>query len=100
MNRGVKQIIISRGEEGLYYRNSQEEFFMENPSRLPGRTVNATGAGDAFMAGLAYGQLEGLSTLETLYFARGAAAMALCHEKTINPNLSVEKINTIIAGDF
>ena len=44
--------------------------------------------------------MEDLSERETLKFAQGAAALTLCHENTINPNLSVENIKKVIKENY
>ncbi len=54
--------------------------------------INATGAGDAFMAGLAYSYLNELDIESTLKFSIGASIITLENENTINPNISVENI--------
>lgn len=96
LQTGLNSLVVSLGEEGVYYRDAEKALRLGNPSRLPGKPINATGAGDAFTAGMAYGMLEGLSEERTLRFALGASAMTLCHEDTINPNLSVDNIENHI----
>ena len=58
---------------------------------LPGRpaeAVNATGAGDAFMAGLAWAYLEGTDLQGTALAGACAGAIAIEGAETINPALS------------
>ena len=52
------------------------------------QVVNATGAGDAFMAGLVHSFLEGASLEETLDFSMTASILAISHQATINPEMS------------
>ena len=91
LEQGVKQVVISLGSRGNYYNDGRHEFILEAGEV---EVVNATGAGDAFMAGLIYGRLNALSAEETVKFAMAASFMALSHTNTINPNLSAETINT------
>ena len=56
------------------------------------QVVNATGAGDAFVGGLVYAQLQGLSPEETMLFSTAAARMAIAHQNTINPNISAQNV--------
>jgi len=93
LTRGVKRVFISLGEEGLYYRDSRGQELIRQPET---EVINATGAGDAFMAGLAYSFMEEYGIRETARFCMGASALAIGHEKTINPNISVENIKSII----
>ncbi len=92
---GIKRVIISLGEEGVFYRSETEEIRMPNLP-LPGNPVNATGAGDAFMAGLAYTWMEEYPTVDAIRFALGCSALTMIHEDTINPNISAQKIDQYI----
>ncbi|MGB7595652.1 MAG: PfkB family carbohydrate kinase [Erysipelotrichaceae bacterium] len=87
---GVKRIFISLGADGVFVSDQGKS------ARYPAfsvKMVNATGAGDAFMAGLACAYIQGKDTEEASYTAMAAAAIALSHEDTINPTLSQETIN-------
>jgi len=88
--QGVKRIFISLGAEGVFV---SDEGKAARYQAAPVTMVNATGAGDAFMAGLAAAHLMGKSTKEASYIAMAAAAIALSHEDTINPALSMDSIN-------
>lgn len=90
INKGVKQVFISLGEKGLFYANENISNFINNP---PVKVVNATGAGDAFVAGLAYSYYNEFDIEVTAKTAMTAAILALSHENTINPNMSVNNIN-------
>ena len=57
------------------------------------KPVNATGAGDAFMAALVYCHLMNTGIDEAARLATAASAIAISHENTINPNMSKELIN-------
>lgn len=52
------------------------------------KVVNATGAGDAALAALAYGHLRGKSIDQMAQLARAAPIIALSSENTINPAMS------------
>lgn len=89
-DKGVRRIFISLGSEGVFV---SEEGKMTKIPASPVTMVNATGAGDAFMAGLAAAHIQGKTTLEAAYMAMAAASIALSHEDTINPAMSIELIN-------
>ncbi|WXR62393.1 PfkB family carbohydrate kinase [Peptostreptococcaceae bacterium AGR-M142] len=91
--QGVKRVFISLSGDGLYYLDENNEGFMENKDV---EVVNATGAGDAFSAGLVYTFLQNYNIEESAKFCMGAAIMAISHEDTINPNLSYENILKIM----
>lgn len=90
LNKGVKRVFISLGSEGIYYNDGK----YENKISIPQiKVVNATGAGDAFVAALSYGYINDLDINYTAKFAVGASVLALSHENTINPNMSIQNIN-------
>jgi len=82
---GVEQVILSLGEYGLYYSNGEQADWMA-PLEVP--VVNVTGAGDALMAGLAYGYLNDLSFVDSVKFAQAAAALTLTTHGNNHPDLS------------
>ena len=89
LDMGVKRVIITLGEEGVYYLDDEEEIFIRPPKIS---VVNATGAGDAFMAGLAYAYFNGLDIEKSIKIAMGASFVTLENENTINPDIGIEKI--------
>jgi len=74
INKGVETLVITAGERGSYYF---EKDFMTIRKSRPIEVVNASGAGDAFMAGYAYGLYNDLDIEERLKTADGAARIAL-----------------------
>ncbi|WP_160670116.1 PfkB family carbohydrate kinase [Clostridium sp. C8-1-8] len=97
INAGVKNVFISLGSKGTYYTDGKEDGHIEGKAI---KVVNATGAGDAFIAGLVYGELNNLSIKEKAIFGNAAAIMALSHENTINPNITVDNIYKLIEEAF
>lgn len=57
LEKGVKNVFISLGPEGVYFANEKEQGRLP---ALPLPAVPATGAGDAFCAGITVGLLQGL----------------------------------------
>ena len=90
VNKGVKRVFITLGEDGVYYFDGEIEKYI-NPPDI--RVLNATGAGDAFMAALAYAYIHNLDIENTIKFAMTTSILTLENQYTINPNLSVENIN-------
>jgi pseudouridine kinase len=87
--KGVSQVFISLGDEGVYYSNKESSQILKAPN-VP--IVNATGAGDAFLAALALGHVMQMSTRESAQLAVAASIIALSHENTINPQMSEETL--------
>lgn len=58
LDRGVKQVFVSLGRDGLYFASAAERGYLK-PERL--MNAPATGAGDAMAAGITMAIAEGLS---------------------------------------
>ena len=85
-----KRSFISLGSKGVTVcEGSHAHHFNTSPIDV----VNATGAGDAFMAGLVYAYLKGKDLKESANVAMAAARLALIHPDTINPNLNERTLN-------
>lgn len=95
LKKGCKRVFITLGPEGVYYNDGNSKGFVEGKKV---KVVNATGAGDAFVAGLVYGHLNEINIRDTAVFAQGAGILTLLHENTINPSMSLENVNKIIEG--
>lgn len=89
MKKGLRRVFITLGERGVFYKDELTKKFVKPPAV---KVVNATGAGDAFMAGLVYSYINDLNLDDTIQFSMYASEMALSHENTINPNISVDSI--------
>jgi len=90
MNKGVKKIFITLGKNGVFYFDGTTMKHIKANNVKP---INTTGAGDAFMAALVYCHLNNMDINESAKFATSASVVALSHENTINPNMSIENIN-------
>ncbi len=89
LNMGVKKIFITLGKDGVFYCDDST---MESIKAKNIKPVNATGAGDAFMAALIYCYLNDIPIDESARIATAASVVALSHENTINPTISIENI--------
>ena len=82
---GVQHVYITLGREGVYCSNgSQHEHF----AAIPAQVVNTTGAGDAFVAGLAHALMQGVSWPDCTAWAQQAAHSALLTPMTVNPYIA------------
>jgi pseudouridine kinase len=88
---GVKRIFITRGEQGVFYSTGDTQG-MQKSQRVQHDMHNAGGAGDAFLAGLAYSWLAEWTLDKSLRFAMAAAELTLAHAATSNPTLSIEAV--------
>lgn len=69
---GVKNVIIKLGSKGCYFKNQEESFSLP---ALPIKAVDATGAGDNFVAGLTCELLRGSSVRDAIRFANACGAI-------------------------
>ena len=90
--RGVQRLFITLGNRGVFYSTPDQQGIAKPPS--PRRKLkNASGAGDAFLAGLGFSWLNDWPLERTLQFSLAAASVALSHEMTSSPNLSLAAVN-------
>ena len=87
LETGLKRVVISLGAEGVYAADGGGRWRIP---ACPARVVNATGAGDAFMAALLMAEARGLPTPDAARIAAAAAAIAAESRETINPALTWE----------
>jgi ribokinase len=73
LKMGVRNVVITLGSEGLFFKNHSEEIRMK---AFRVKVVDTTAAGDAFMGAMACALSEGKSIQEVLRFASAAGALA------------------------
>lgn len=95
LSKGVKRVFMSLGSEGVYY-GSESERGLFVPEKV--KPVSATGAGDAFMAGLVASYEQGLSMKEQVAFASLCSRLTLLDERTMSDQLNLRKVLTMM-GD-
>jgi len=91
IDKGIKKVVVTLGSEGAYYRDNDDlAFFMKlSPVEI---MANATGAGDAFTAGLIHGYEKGMNAKDMVEFALGCGKLAVQSELTINPEMSEQMV--------
>ena len=70
---GIKNVIITLGEKGLFYSNGKKEIYIK-ASKV--KAIDTTGAGDAFNGGFSVALLEGKEINECLYLANRIAGLS------------------------
>ena len=73
LNLGIKKVIITLGEKGLFYSDGKEEIYLK---ACDVKAIDTTGAGDAFNGGLAFGLSKGKSIKECLELANKVAGIS------------------------
>ena len=75
LKKGIKNVIITLGEKGIYFANRDENFFLE-AYKLKQDVIDTTGAGDAFNGAFAVGLANDLDIKEALSFANKVAGIS------------------------
>ncbi len=73
LNLGIKKIIITLGEKGLFYFDGKDEIYLKASAV---KAIDTTGAGDAFNGGLAYGLSKEIPIKECLELANKVAGIS------------------------
>jgi ribokinase len=75
LKKGIKNVIITLGEKGIYFANRDKNFFLE-AYKLKKAVIDTTGAGDAFNGAFAVGLANDLDIKEALSFANKVAGIS------------------------
>ena len=92
--QGVRRVFVSMGADGMLYKGP-EGLIYERSLPFDGM-VNATGAGDAAMAGIIHATKRGLDAKRTVQFAMAAGMVAIASPDTISRGMSTTAIETMI----
>ena len=75
LKKGVKNVIITLGEKGVYFANNEQNFFLD-AFKLKEPVIDTTGAGDAFNGALTVSLASNLDIKEALIFANKIAGIS------------------------
>lgn len=89
LETGLRRVFISLGTDGVLAADHNEMLLLPC---FRAEMKNATGAGDAFMAALAWAYLEGTDLKGSASCAAAAAAIAVEGIEAINPAMSAEAV--------
>ena len=87
IEKGVRRVFISMGSKGVFAATAKESLWH---GIFPGKMVNTTGCGDAFMGALVWAYLEGMSLEDTAAAGLAAGSIAMESDETINPIMCEE----------
>lgn len=82
---GVRQVYITLGSDGVYCSDGARHQLFK---AIPTRVINTTGAGDAFIAGVAHAQMVGTDFPECAQTGQQAAHATLLSLQTVNPDIN------------
>jgi len=86
---GVKKVFITLGSDGVACGDENEIFISKNNIISP---VNTNGAGDAFMAGVLYGEIKKLELYDTAKFGSACAQITIQHKNAVHPDISEQMV--------
>lgn len=86
---GVQRAYVTAGEQGIAWASESSSGTLQAPG---GMVVNATGAGDAFMAGVVSATLQGRETRDIAAYATACAAITLRTERTVAEELTPAEV--------
>ena len=93
IQKGLKKIIITLGEKGLFYTDGKEEIFIEATKV---KAIDTIGAGDAFNGGFAYALLQKKPIKDALIFANKVAGLSTTKQGAGNAMPTLDEVNKII----
>jgi pseudouridine kinase len=91
LDRGVSRVFVTLGARGAYCADGESSVRVGSPSV---RVVNATGAGDAFTAGVAYATLDGRDLAATVRFATAMAVLTLESERSVSERVEADVVES------
>ena len=89
LDHGLQRVLLSLGPNGVILADATQVLTAKLPAI---EVVNDTGAGDALMAGLAFGWSHQFNPQQQLEFALGCAALTLQCQEANCPTLSKAKV--------
>ncbi|UJF32980.1 carbohydrate kinase [Paenibacillus hexagrammi] len=95
--RGVQHVFITLGKQGVLYQDEHGSTFVPP---LPTDVVEVTGAGDAFVAGVAYGILHDHSYLNSCKLGTAAAHLTLQTNESASSRLTEEVLVQTMQNSF
>lgn len=94
LSRGVRRVFVSLGKDGIYYKGPDGS--LHGRSRGFNLMQNATGAGDATLAGIVHAALLGMDSRGTMNTALAAGLTAISSPDTISTDMTRENLKRII----
>lgn len=87
--RGVQHVFITLGSQGVMYAGEEGERLFPP---IPTNVVEVTGAGDAFLAGIAYGVMRQSTYMESCVYGLAASHITLQTDQSVASELTEERL--------
>lgn len=92
-SRGVKHVVVTMGEQGIYYQSAETA---EHIPPFPAEVVDVTGAGDAFASGLLYGIINGEPFARACRLGLAASTLTLETKHSVSPLLQPQQLEELV----
>ena len=89
-DQGVERVFVTLGKEGVFFSDDDGDGLVGAPAN--GSVTAVTGAGDAFLAGLVSGWLDGISTAESITLGQSLATDSLKYRSAVPPTVSANLV--------
>lgn len=90
LDKGVKKVFISMGDEGIVYADKNENGIVKIEEEL--KIENSSGCGDAAMSGIIYGEVNGYEILECAKFGNIAGRITAQSMDTVSKDISEKNL--------
>jgi ribokinase len=91
LDKGVKNILITLGDKGCFFKNQEEEFLLP-VKKLSVPVVDTTGAGDAFNGAFSVALSKNKNYKEAIEFANSVAGISVTREGAANSMPTIDEI--------
>ena len=91
LNKGIKNILITLGDKGCFFKNKEEEFLLPT-KKLSVPVVDTTGAGDAFNGAFSVALSKNKNYKEAIEFANLVAGISVTREGAANSMPTIDEI--------
>ena len=91
LDKGVKNILITLGDKGCFFKNQEEEFLLP-AKKLSALVVDTTGAGDAFNGAFSVALSKNKNYKEAIEFANLVAGISVTREGAANSMPTIDEI--------
>ena len=95
LDLGVKNLLVTLGDQGVYFQNNNEKHFEPSLS-LGSKVIDTSGAGDAFSGAFATALCEEKSIADSIKFANAFAGISTTRIGTANSMPSREEIDKLL----
>jgi len=89
----IKEVYLTLGDKGLLCGDKDHRYKLAN---YPGAIINTTGCGDAFLAGVIYGELQAADLLTKSKYGLASAAICCRSDSAINEFLSCDELMKVV----